>query len=80
MRAITIVFALATTVFMFAHDKPSDGKPRVYVSDSQSWQMAGGFASHGDSTGNFAAGELLFWRATPTNCAKHSANVPSGGS
>ncbi len=56
MKSIALFLSLVTTVLLVGEDKPSDGKPRVYVSDSQSWEMAGGFAAHGDSSGNYNAG------------------------
>lgn len=56
MRLVALVAGMLTTVALVGEDKPSDGRPRVYVSDSQSWEMAGGFAAHGDSSGNVNAG------------------------
>jgi hypothetical protein len=56
MKSIALFLSLVTATALIAEDRPSDGKPRVYVSDSQSWEMSGGFAAHGDSSGNFNAG------------------------
>ena len=53
MRAL-VFLSLAT--LMVGQDKPADGKARVYVTDSESWQVSGGFGAHGDSSGNFNAG------------------------
>jgi hypothetical protein len=50
---------------LIAQDKPGDSKARVYVSDSESWQVSGGFGAHGDSNGNFNAGGHFSGGARP---------------
>lgn len=62
MRVFVLVLVSTALV---AQDKPADSKARVYVSDSQSWQMAGGFAAHGDSSGEFNAGGHFAGGARP---------------
>ncbi len=60
---VFVLFSLAA--LLVAQDKPADGKARVYVTDSESWQVTGGFAAHGDSSGNFNAAGRVSGGARP---------------
>jgi hypothetical protein len=49
---ITIIFLLVSAVCL-----AQSSKPKVYVSDSESWQVVGGFgASNGSAAGHFEGG------------------------
>lgn len=53
MRILCIAFCLAFSAFA----QESEHKPRVFISDSQSWEMAGGFSRTSDTaTGSIYAG------------------------
>jgi hypothetical protein len=58
MKKLTLAAALIFGNVLSAQEKPTDGKARVYVSDSESWQVSGGFAAHGDSNGFNAGGHF----------------------
>lgn len=48
-----VLSGLLCTVPSFAQEK---GKPRVFVTDSQSWQMTGGFGGSSDGVGGAVSG------------------------
>jgi hypothetical protein len=56
VRNLALVVGVAV-VFAQAQTAPSDGKVRVYVGDSESWEMSGGWGvSHGSGGGSVRGG------------------------
>lgn len=56
MWRVILIAGFMTGAVLMA-DSPGDSKARLYVSDSESWQVSGGFAVHnGDGGGRFAGG------------------------
>src|SRR5258708_32309808 len=56
-RVIRTLTASLIAAGALSAQEQRDGKLRVYVSDSQSWQVSGGFGLHnGDGGGHFAGG------------------------
>jgi hypothetical protein len=51
-----VILGIVMATSLVAHGQ-EDGKARLYVSDSESWQMSGGFGVHnGDGGGHFSGG------------------------
>lgn len=51
IKTTVAVLLASTTVLAQSH-----AKPRLFVTDSQSWEMVGGFAAHGDAAGGVQRG------------------------